>query len=192
MDTYKKSKKNGKYRKMKVFLTGIPLFFTLVFFTGGCSVNSDVAYPQKLTREGDRYFSAGEIDKAIEVWIKALDYKQKAELYEKVVMAYIIKNQLPDAERWVLKGLTYFPNNVNLFFDLGLINFYNENFKEARRNLDRVLEMNGYYRDVHFLKGLMYEKEGNRYAAKKEYVKEINVNPGSRKAWKKIRELRDE
>lgn len=177
---------------MKVFLTKIPLFFTLVFFTGGCSVNSDVASSQKLTREGDRYFSAGEIDKAIEVWIKALDYKQKAELYEKVVMAYIIKDQLPDAERWVLKGLTYFPNNVNLFFDLGLINFYNENFKEARRNLDRVLEMNGYYRDVHFLKGLMYEKEGNRDAAKKEYVKEINVNPGSRKAWKKIRELRDE
>jgi len=164
---------------------------TMVFISN-CSFKSTDVNFRELTREGDRYFSAGEIDKAIEVWIKALDYKQKAELYEKVVMAYIIKEQIPDAERWVLKGLTYFPNNVNLFFDLGLINFYNENFKEARKNLDRVLEMNGYYRDVHFLKGLMYEKEGNRDAAKREYVKEINVNPGSRKAWKKIRELRDE
>lgn len=192
MDTDKKNKKNGKYLKMKFLSVRTLLFFTLVIFAGGCSVNSDVASSQKLTREGDRYFSAGEIDKAIEVWIKALDYKQKADLYEKIVMAYIIKNQLPDAERWVLKGLTYFPNNVNLFFNLGLINFYNGNFESARRNLDRVLEMNGYYRDAHFLKGLMYEKEGKKADAKREYVRELNVNPGSRKAWKKLRELRDE
>ena len=177
---------------MKIFLIKISLFFTLVVFIGGCSVNSDVASSQKLTKEGDRYFSTGEIDKAIEVWIKAMGYKQKAELYEKIVMAYIIKHQLPEAERWALKGLTDFPDNVNLFFNLGLINFYNGEFEKARKNLDRVLKMNGYYRDAHFLKGLMYEKEGKRADAKREYVREINVNPGSRKAWEKLRELRDE
>jgi len=192
MDTCKKNKKNGKYLKMKTFLQKSFLLFTVIMFVGGCSINSDLSSSQKLIREGDRYFSEGEIEKAIGVWIKALNYKQKAELYEKIVMAYIIKNQLPDAERWVLKGLTYFPNNVNLFFDLGLISFYKEDFETARRNLDRVLEINRYYRDVHFLKGLMYEKEGKRVDAKREYVREVNVNPGSRKAWKKLRDLQDE
>ncbi|MDD3725698.1 MAG: hypothetical protein PHI44_00655 [Candidatus Ratteibacteria bacterium] len=168
------------------------LLLAMGIFMGGCSVGDDISLSHKLTEEGNRYFSTGEIDKAIEVWKEALNYKQKAEIYEMIVMAYIIKNQLSDAEVWTSKGLTYFPNNVNLVFNLALINFYNEDFDSARKNLDRVLEMNRYYRDVHFLKGLMYEKEGDVAAAKKEFVDEVNVNPGSRKAWSKLRELRDE
>mgnify|MGYP001304118011 CR=1 FL=1 len=190
MDTDKKNEKNERCLKMKAL---VQKFFLLsIVFVIGCSVNSDVASSRKLITQGDRYFSEGEIDKAIEVWKQALGYQQKAELYEKIVMAYIIKNQLSDAEVYVSKGLTYFPNNVNLFFNLALISFYNEDFNRARKNLDRVLEMNGYYRNAHFLKGLMYEKEGNIPAAKKEFVNELNVNPGSRRAWEKLRELKDE
>lgn len=167
------------------------LIFT-VFLTGGCSVNENLSISYKLTREGDRYFSQGEIDKAVKLWIEVLNYNHKPELYERIVMAFIVKNQLSEAERWNLQGLTYFPNNVNLLFDLALINFYNKKFSEARMAIDKVLEINGYYRDAHFLKGLMYEEEGNISAAKKEYISEVNINPGSRRAWKKIRELKDE
>ncbi|MCM8776734.1 MAG: tetratricopeptide repeat protein [Candidatus Omnitrophica bacterium] len=176
---------------MKIILQKFLLLFTVVF-VAGCSVNQGGAYSRKLIREGDRYFSEGEIDKAIELWQQALDYQQKPELYEKIVMAYIMRNQLSDAEEYISKGLTYFPNNVNLFFNLALINFYNDDFDRAKKNVDRVLEINGYYRDAHFLKGLMYEKEGDIPAAKREFVNELNVNPGSRRAWKKLRELKDE
>ncbi|MCM8820769.1 MAG: hypothetical protein NC932_02315 [Candidatus Omnitrophica bacterium] len=176
---------------MKTILQKLLLLF-IVVFVAGCSVNQGVSYSRKLTKEGDRCFSKGEIDKAIELWQKALDYQQKPELYEKIVMVYIMKNRLSDAEVYISKGLTYFPNNVNLFFNLALINFYNNDFDRAKKNVDRVLEINGYYRDAHFLKGLMYEKEGDITAAKREFVNELNVNPGSRRAWKKLRELKDE
>ncbi|MCM8760189.1 MAG: tetratricopeptide repeat protein, partial [Candidatus Omnitrophica bacterium] len=147
---------------------------------------------KELTSQGDKYFSQGKIDKAIELWQQALVYQQKAEMYEKIVMAYIMKNQLSDAEVYISKGLTYFPNNGNLCFNLALINFYNGNFDRAKKNLERVLEINGYYRDAHFLKGLIYEKEGDITSAKREFVNELNVNPGSRRAWEKLRELKDE
>ncbi|MCM8830003.1 MAG: tetratricopeptide repeat protein [Candidatus Omnitrophica bacterium] len=176
---------------MKAILQKFLLLFTVVF-VAGCSVNQSVSSSRKLTREGDRYFSEGKIDKAIELWQQALDYQQKPELYEKIVMAYITENRLSDAEVYISKGLTYFPNNVNLFFNLALINFYNNDFDRAKKHLDRVLEINKYYRDAHFLKGLMYEKKGDITAAKREFVNELNVNPGSRRAWKKLRELKDE
>ncbi|MCX8082000.1 MAG: hypothetical protein N3D17_01165 [bacterium] len=177
---------------MKLLLYKFYFSFIIIVLAGGCSVSSDISSGQKLIKEGDIYFSKGEIDKAIGLWTEGLKYKQRAELYEKIVMAYIMKNQIPDAEKWVLEGLTYFPDNVNLFFDLALISFHNNDFKKARMAIDMVLRKNEYYRNAHLLKGMMYEKENNLSAAKREYINEVNINPGSTEAWKKLRELRDE
>lgn len=187
MDIYKTLEKNTGYLKMRLLSLVL-----IVFLASGCSVNPNVSLARNLIKEGDTYFSTGEIDKSIEVWTKALKYGQTAEPYEKIVMSYIIKNQLDEAEKWVKTGLIYFPNNVNLSFDFALISFYKDDFFTARELADRVLKMNEYYRDAHYLKGLMYEAEGNILAAKREYVSEVNVNPGSRRAWTKLRELRDE
>ncbi len=157
------------------------------FFLSGCFANPSLSSAKKNSREGDRLFSSGKIDKAIEKWAESLEYKQNAGLYEKIITAVMLKNDLAEAKKWTCRGLTYFPNNVNLAFNLALIEFYGENLKGSLDALERVLNLNKYYPNAHFLKGLIYEKTGDKISARKEFVSEININPGSKGAWQKLR-----
>jgi len=169
------------------------ILFPLIILTlTGCFINSSFSSAIKKSSEGDRYFSSGDIDKAVEKWAEALEYKQNANLYEKIVTAKMVKNDLPEAEKWTCKGLTYFPNNVNLAFNLALIKFYGEDFTESMNILEKILRLNKYYPNAHFLKGLIYEKTGDGISARKEFISEININPGSKRAWQKLRGLKND
>ncbi len=173
---------------MKNYRT-IFLVILIIFTCAGCFISSTIPEAEQKTRKGDEYFAAGDIDRAIEMWKKALNCKRTPVLYEKIVMVQIIKNDLAKAEEWTDEGLTYFPNSVNLIFDHALINFHKADLVSAMNSLNRVLECNEYYPDVHFLKGLIYEKQGDDVSARREFINEININPGSKKAWQKLRGL---
>jgi len=174
------------------FYRPVVLFSMAIFCFTGCFINHPASSGIQESREGDEYFSSGNLDKAIEKWIESLNYKQNVTVYEKIVMAQIIKNDLIEAEIWIYRGLTYFPNNVNLAFNLALIMFYKEDFAGAMDNLEKVLDLNKYYPNAHFLKGLIYEKKGDGISARKEFVNEININPGSKRAWQKLRGLKND
>ncbi len=155
----------------------------------GCFLNPNPSEFEQKTGKGDELFASGDIDGAVAEWEDALQCGKAAGLYEKLVMAQVIKSDLDEAKKWVDEGLTHFPNNANLVFNNALINFHKEDFKSAMENADNVLEMNGYYPHAHFLKGLIYEKTGDKASARKEFVNEININPGSKGAWQKLRGL---
>ena len=141
---------------------------------------------------GDKYFLEGNIEKAVECWEKVLKEKNDKRIYEKIVTSYIVRNDLETAKKWTTTGLTNFPNCVNLIFNLGLINFYQAKYSEALKFLDSVLKKDNYFPNAHYLKGLIFEIRGEKEKAKKEYIEEINVNPSSKKAWEKIKELKNE
>ncbi len=139
--------------------------------------------------KGDELFAAGDADGAVNMWKEALAYRRNTELYEKIIMAQIVKNDLDQAEKWTVEGLTYFPNNVNLLFNNALVKFHKRDFTGAADGLNKVLDANGYYPNAHFLKGLIYEEQGDKTSARKEFVDEVNINPGSKAAWQKLRGL---
>lgn len=169
----------------------IKLIFLFIFLFAGCKTETEKKWG-KLVKDGDYYFSTGEIEKAINCWIESLNYKKDISTYEKLIASFIIKNQLKQAEKYTISGLTYYPENVNLLFNLGIIKFYLEQDEESLKILNKVLEKNKYYPNIHYLKGLIYERKGQKERAKKEFIEEVNVYPGSKKAWKKIKEMKDE
>lgn len=165
------------------------LFLMLSLFIAGCSVNPYARETAKKSRKGDELFTAGDAEGAVRLWRECMGCGRSAELYEKIVMAYIVNNDFEPAEKWTDEGLTYFPNNVNLLFNYALVRFHRKDFPSAMENLDKVLKLNGCYPNAHFLKGLIFEEQGDKISARKEFVKEINLNPGSKGAWQKLRGL---
>ena len=176
---------------MKLHKT-IILLAVISFILSGCFINPSLSAGMKKSSEGDRLFSSGNLDGAVEKWTEALDYKQNANLYEKIITVLMLKNDLSGAEKWTQKGLTYFPNNVNLAFNLALIKFYKEDLAGSMNALEGILDKNSCYPNAHFLKGLIYEKRGDAASAKEEFVAEVNINPGSRRAWQKLRGFKND
>lgn len=146
----------------------------------------------KKVPDGDSYFTKGELDKAIACWENELEEKPDKKIYAKIITSYILKNDMETAKEWTCSGLTHFPNYANLIFNLALINFYQKNYTESLVLLNSILKRNDYFPDVHYLKGLIFEITGDKNKAQKEYITEININPGSQRAWRKIKELQDE
>ena len=166
--------------------------FSILFFLVGCSNNYEKRMSVQLGKEGDILYSKGKIHEAIDKWEKALSFKKQSKIYEKIVVALIIKKENKEAKKWVEEGLTYFPNCVNLIYNHAFLNVLDGKYNEAIEEIDRLLEINPYYPEAHFMKGMIFEKIGKRKEAKKEYIKEVNINPGCKKAWKKIKEMQNE
>ena len=110
--------------------------------------------------------------------------------WERKVLEAMARNDLPTAGKQAKAGLTRFPNCVNLMFNCALIDSQLGNYEEALTYLDRVLaEQKGYFPNAHYLRGTIFEAQGDRERARTEFVAEVNKYPGSRRAWTKIKEL---
>ncbi|MCM8785838.1 MAG: hypothetical protein NC827_07480 [Candidatus Omnitrophica bacterium] len=145
-----------------------------------------------MVKIGDYYLGENNIDMAIKYWVESLELKRDLLIYEKIIASFIIKSDFEQAKKYTLDGLTYFKNNDNLLFNLGLIDFYLEEYDESLKTMEKLIEKNRYYPNAHYIRGLIYEKKGDFERAKKEFVEEVNINPASRKAWQKIKEMKNE
>ncbi len=161
-------------------------------FLIGCSTNSKQNVYKKIEKQGDKFFAEGKKTEAIKEWENSLKIKKNSNVYDKIVFALLLEGKNKEAKKWAEEGLTYFPNCVNLIYNFAYLNFLEGNNKEAMENINRLLNLNSCYPEGHYMKGVIYEKEGNLKLAKEEYIKEININPGCKKAWKKIKEISNE
>jgi len=186
LDSKKKNYKNKKSLNMKWFL----LFLIILFM--GCKSNIEEKKWKEKVKMGDYYLENKDIDNAIKYWVESLEFKKDLITYEKVIGSLIIKNNFIEAKRYTIEGLTYFKNNDNLIFNLGLLEFYLEEYDDSLKTMEKLIEKNRYYPNAHYIKGLIYEKKGEFEKAKKEFIQEVNINPGSRKAWQKIKEMKNE
>jgi len=165
------------------------LFFLLIFLAG-CSYEKETF--RKLEKQGDTLFSQGRKKEAIERWQDALKFKKTSSIYEKIVVTLIMERENKQATMWAEQGLTYFPDCCNLIYNLSYLCLLEKNYDKCLKNIDRLLAINKYYPEAHFMKGMIFEQTGRIKEAKEEYVKELNINPGCKKAWKKIKEIGDE
>ena len=169
--------------KNRFFIIGLIILLTL-FYIKFSSKN-------KIEKKGDILFSQGKIEEAIEFWKSYVKENRDSKIYEKIVMGYILEGKLDEAENWAKEGLTYFPGCVNLIYNLALINFYKKNYELSLELIDRVLEMNRYFPNAHYLKGLIFEIKGDIEKAKREFVEDLNITPWSRKTWEKLQEIEE-
>ena len=137
---------------------------------------------------GDAAFSSYQIETAISCWEEAVAARPTPQVYQKLIAAHLVRRDYGRARECAREGLTHFPDCANLQFNLALACFYLEEYEEASRLVDRLLELDDYQRDAHYLKGLIFEARGMKEEARREFVREVNVNPGSRRAWEKLKE----
>lgn len=168
------------------------LFLTLLFLLSSCSQKYEKRLGKELEKEGDVFFSQRKTDEAIKKWKESLNFRKSSRVYEKIVTTLIIEKKNKEAKKWAEEGLTYFPECVNLIYNFAYLNAIEGKYEVALKAVNKLLGINGYYPEAHFLKGIIFEKTGREKEAKREYIKEININPGCKKAWKKIKEMKNE
>lgn len=167
------------------------IFFLYLIVLGGCKKNPQFLEWKELVEKGDKFFSEGEIYSALDYWKESLKIRKDITIFKKITATYITLNNLKESEKYVLLGLTYFPNDDNLLFNLALIKFYEGNYEKSLEILQKILSKNKFYPNLHYLKGLIYEKIGEKELAQKEFIEELNINPCSKKAWEKIKEMKN-
>src|SRR3989338_382219 len=77
------------------------------------------------------------------------------------------------------------PNNFGIFFQLGLLQYQNNNFNAARSAFERTVGLNGDYANARYFLGLIYDKQGLKEKAVEQFVQIQKTNP-NKEEMKKI------
>lgn len=164
------------------FLIWVGLFTNLILRPG------ENRQAREQEKKGDLFFNEGKPDKAIFYWRRAIALapKQRAP-YEKISAYYLLQGQWLEARKIVESGLTELPSCANLYFNLGLSYYFSGDYVKSRENFRRVTQLDSYYPDAHYFLGLIYRQEGKPTEAKEEFIREVNLDPTSRRAWTEIR-----
>jgi tetratricopeptide (TPR) repeat protein len=69
------------------------------------------------------------------------------------------------------------PNDVGLFFQLGLLKYTNKDYNGAISSLERAVALNGNYSNAMYFLGLSYDKVGKKAEAIAQFEKVATLNP---------------
>ena len=143
---------------------------------------------RKLEKKGDVFFNEGKPEEALVCWRRAITLApERQSPYEKISAYYLLQKQWLEAKKIIENGLIQLPRCANLYFNLGLSYYFSGDYIRARENFERVTQINSYYPDAHYFLGLICRKEGKVARAEEEFIREVNLDPTSRRAWKEIR-----
>ncbi|MFH1902986.1 MAG: tetratricopeptide repeat protein [Candidatus Omnitrophota bacterium] len=164
------------------FLIWVGLFTNLILRPG------ENRQAREQEKKGDVFFNEGKPERALVCWRRAIALApgQRAP-YEKISAYYLLQGQWLEARKVIESGLTQLPSCANLYFNLGLSYYFSGDYVRARESFRRVTQLDSYYPDAHYFLGLIYRQEGKPAEAEKEFIREVNLDPTSRRAWKEIR-----
>ncbi|HOJ40201.1 MAG TPA: tetratricopeptide repeat protein [bacterium] len=143
-------------------------------------------------KEAEKFFAEGNLQAAAASWEWLAAVRPSEDLYEKISVCYLCLGNKEQARKWLEKGLTKFPHCANLIFNLALLDYSERRHESALGLLNALVEKNPYFPEAYYLRGCIFEAQGRREEARKQFVEEINHNPGSKKTWQKLKELGNE
>ena len=170
----------------------IVLLICLAFLPAGIRRIKNRASPplQPLEARGDSAFNEYEIEKACQYWEEAIDENpNNLNAYNKLGICFLLLKENEKAVNIFEEGLKLNSRNADMNYNLALAYYYCGDFEETCHVLEKVLSLNKSYPRANYLKGLCLENMGRIEEAEKAYVEELNNNPGSRAAWKKVKGL---
>ncbi len=83
------------------------------------------------------------------------------------------------------------PNDVGLFFQLGLLKYTNKDYNGAIVSLERAVQLNGNYSNAMYFLGLSYDKVGRKADALAQFEKVEALNPDNQEVKNILVNLRD-
>ena len=143
---------------------------------------------KNLEAKGDSAFHQYEIEDACQFWEEAIqENPDNLKVYNKLGISFLLLKEYEKAVDIFQDGLKLNSNSPDLNYNLALAHYYCGDFGEASRLLKKVLTINRDYHEANYLKGLCLEKMGRIEEAQRAYIQELNNNPGSRAAWRKVK-----
>jgi len=171
----------------KLFLLVIIALSIILFFRGIRKKDNTLELWQALDKKADAAFQNHEMEEACRYWRIAIKKKDNIKIYNKLGIAYLLLKENEKAIDIFKKGLRIEGNNLGLNYNLALAYYYSGDNERALGQLEEVLNLNKLYPEANYLRGLCFENIGKIEDAQAAYIEELNNNPGSRRAWKKVR-----
>jgi len=141
----------------------------------------------RVETRGDRLFQDGQGAEAAACWRNVLARNPRSyTARNKLAIWHINEGRFEKAEKMLKEGLADRPRELSYLYNLGLLHFMQGRYQEALALLETVADINPMHGEVHFLKGTIYEKLGRKDLAAAEFIKELNVDPATPEAWRKV------
>lgn len=145
-----------------------------------------LAFAPAVTR-GDAYFQQNDNARAVACWQVALDALPDARtVRNKLVVLHMNEGRFDTAGALLEEGLRRRPRTVSFLYNLALLRTMQGRLTEALAAAEQVEAINPMHGEIHFLKGTIYEKLGQNDLARQEFIHELNVDPATPEAWRKL------
>lgn len=123
---------------------------------------------------------AGNFEKAIELYKKALEYKYENDgnIYYNIFEAFTKLKRGEEGLEYLQKGFVAYPKNQNILY--GMIDFYiqkDENPELVLDYINKAIETTPNEPSLHFAAGTLHDKLENFDAAEAAYKKAIEIKP---------------
>lgn len=125
----------------------------------------------RLWVEGQKFEDAGDLDKAITEYKKALEKEPKSmELLTRLGRVYRKSNKFPEAERTYIRALEIKPDDYYILNNLGSLYFSIDRLEDARDCWEQAIKAQPALPNAHFNMAILYEKKNKKEEAAKEYL----------------------
>lgn len=142
-----------------------------------------------IERRGDRAFQEANNATSESCWRLVLEERpDSTSARNKLAILCMKENRFAEARKLLREGIRRAPKTVSFRFNLGQLHYMTGDFRGALSSLGEVEQLNPGHGNVHFLKGVIYERLGEEELARKEFVKELNNDPATLAAWARLAE----
>ena len=146
----------------------------------------DVALARE-ERRGDRRFRSGELQEAERCWRQVLVARpDQKTVRNKLAVVCMQAARYAEARDILEAGLLRHARESSFHYNLALLAYMQNDFEAALSALDKVLAINPYHGEVHYIKGMILEAQGKHELAQEEFIRELNVDPATPEAWVKL------
>ena len=138
--------------------------------------------------KGDKAFQHYQIEESCQYWQAAIkENPDNLKAYNKLAISFLLLKEHDKAVDILKEGLKLNSDSLSLNYNLALAYYYSDDVRSALEVSEKVLMLNSSYPEANYLRGLCLEKMGRIKESQRAYVEELNNNPGSRRAWQKVR-----
>jgi len=133
------------------------------------------------------HYRKGQFAEAAAVWEEGLTrFPDAWQLNYRYGTILAVRGNFAGAERYLKRALELKGDHPEIRKELALSYLQDERYDDAERELKAVLAQKEWFPETHYYLGTIYEKRGQTDLARKEYVQELNHNPGCTFAWAKV------
>ena len=178
---------------------GILMLFLAVVVLGGGALAGVflLTGPQHRLDSVDRQavglLARGEIGKATAIWEDLHEQRpQNIDYINRLGIAYTQAKDYARAEAFFRQAMKIDEEEPQAYFNLALLRLQQEQMEQAEEMLLKLLTIADWYPEANYHLGYICQKTGRLGEAQEYYVREINVNGSSAKAWRGYLALKED